>query len=171
MSALARAVAPRAISRCQDQRTGVNAMADQRSYEKIEGSCHCGNLRFTFDWSARGSVIPVRACGCDLCTKHKAVWTSDPNGRFSLAIGDESQLNRYRFGSKTADFHVCRACGVMPITTCSIASTRYAVVNIQSFNGIDQTRFVHRVTDFEGETIESRLARRQQTWTPELAAK
>jgi hypothetical protein len=84
-----------------------------------------------------------------------------------LVIGDEDQLNRYRFGTKTTDFHVCRACGVMPITTCSIASTRYAVVNIQTFNGVDHGRFVHRATDFEGETIENRLARRQQTWTPE----
>jgi hypothetical protein len=87
-----------------------------------------------------------------------------------LAIGDEDQLNRYRFGTKTADFHVCRTCGVMPITTSSIASTRYAVLNIQTFNSVDHGRFVHRTTDFEGETIESRLARRQQTWTPEATA-
>jgi hypothetical protein len=87
-------------------------MPEPRSSEKIGGSCHCGNLRFTFEWPTRGSIIPVRACSCGLCTKHKAVWTSHPNGRFSLVIGDEDQLNRYRFGTKTADFHVCRACGV-----------------------------------------------------------
>ena len=160
-------VGPRAIFVTIKYLIVAGVIAVPGSCEKIEGSCHCGNLRFTFEWPTRGSVIPVRACSCDLCTKHKAVWTSHPNGRFSLAIGDEDQLNRYRFGTKTADFHVCRACGVIPITTCSIASTRYAVVNIQTFNGIDHGRFVHRATDFEGETIESRLARRQQTWTPE----
>jgi len=160
-------VAPRAIFVGV---TGVTAMPEPRSCEEIEGRCHCGNLRFTFEWPTRGSVIPVRACSCDLCTKHKAVWTSHPNGRFSLAIGDEDQLNRYRFGTKKADFHVCRTCGVMPITTSSIASTRYAVLNIQTFNSVDHGRFVHRTTDFEGETIESRLARRQQTWTPEATA-
>lgn len=146
---------------------GVTAMSESHSFERIEGSCHCGNLQFTFDWPDRASEIPVRACGCGLCTKHKAVWTSHPRGRFSLAIADEDQLNRYRFGTKTADFHVCRACGVMPITTCVIASTRYALVNIHTFNGVDQARLVHRATDWEGETIESRLARRQRTWTPE----
>ena len=56
-------------------------MPEPHSFEKIEGSCHCGNLRFTFDWPARGSVIPVRACTCGLCTKHKAVWTSRPSAR------------------------------------------------------------------------------------------
>jgi hypothetical protein len=142
-------------------------MPTSHSFERIEGSCHCGNLRFAFDWPDRGSVIPVRACGCSLCAKHNAIWTSHPRGRFSLAIGDEGQLNRYRFGTKTADFHVCRACGVVPIATCLIASTRYAVVNIRTFNGVDQARLVHRATDFESETIESRLARRQGTWTPE----
>ena len=61
-------------------------MPEPRSSEKIEGSCHCGNLRFTFEWPTHGSVIPVRACSCGLCTKHKAVWTSHPEGRFSLVI-------------------------------------------------------------------------------------
>jgi hypothetical protein len=146
---------------------GVTAMSNSHSFERIEGSCHCGNLKFTFDWPDRASEIPVRACGCGLCTKHKAVWTSHARGCFSLAIGDEDQLNRYRFGTKTADFHVCRACGVMPITTCVIDSKRYAVVNIHAFDGVDQARLIHRATNWEGETIESRLARRQRTWTPE----
>src|SRR5947208_1075101 len=66
-------VAPRAIFVIIKYRivTGVSAMPESR--EKIEGSCHCGNLRFTFEWPTRGSVIPVRACSCGLCTKHKAV--------------------------------------------------------------------------------------------------
>ena len=144
-------------------------MPEPRSCEKLEGSCHCGNLRFSFPMAnPRVWRFRSRACSCGLCMKHKAVWTSHPHGRFSLVVGDEDQLNCYRFGSKTADFHVCRACWVMPITTCLIASTGYAVVNIQTFNGVDHGRFVHRATDFEGETIEPRLARRQQTWTPEV---
>lgn len=145
-------------------------MPGSSSFEAIEGSCHCGNLRFTFHWPDRGSAIPVRACGCGLCTKHKAVWTSHPNGSFDLTISDEDQLNRYRFGTKTADFHVCRVCGVMPITTCVIGSTCYAVVNVHTFNGVDQARLVERATDFEGETTENRLARRQHSWTPEVKA-
>jgi hypothetical protein len=145
-------------------------MPGSSAFERIDGSCHCGNLRFTFDWPDRGSIIPVRACGCDLCTKHKAVWTSHPNGAFNLVIGDEGQLNRYRFGTRTADFHICRVCGVMPITTCVISATRYAVVNIHTFNGMDRARLIERATDFEGETTESRLDRRQRSWTPEAMA-
>jgi hypothetical protein len=142
-------------------------MSMASSFERFAGSCHCGNLRFTFDWPDFEPVIPVRACGCDLCSKHKAVWTSHPEGRFSLAVGDEDQLGLYRFGTKTADFHVCRACGVMPIATCHIASTRYAVVNVHTFDGVDRARFLERATDFEGESTKDRLGRRQQSWTPE----
>lgn len=145
-------------------------MPKPSSFERIEGSCHCGNLQFTFEWPDPGSVIPVRACGCGHCTKHKAVWTSHPGGRFSLDIRDEDQTNRYRFGTKTADFYVCRTCGGVPIVTCVIGTRRYAVVNVNTFDGFDRARLVERATDFEGETTESRLARRQQGWTPEAAA-
>src|SRR4029077_19548682 len=40
---------------------GGTAIPAPRSCEKIEGSCHCGNLRFTFEWPTHGSVIPVRS--------------------------------------------------------------------------------------------------------------
>lgn len=140
------------------------------SFEKIEGSCHCGNLQFAFYWPDNGSVIPVRACGCELCTKHRAVWTSHPKGSFDLHISDEGQLNRYRFGTKTADFHICRVCGVTPISICVISESRYAVVNVHTFNNMNPARLVERATDFAGETVQNRLARRQRSWTPEKTA-
>jgi hypothetical protein len=142
-------------------------MHDQVSYRRIHGSCHCGNIRIAFDWPESGPTIPVRACGCDLCTKHRAVWTSHPDGRFSLRTADDSRVTRYRFGTKTADFHVCLTCGVMPVATCVIEGTRYAVVNVNTFDDVDRSQLVEAPRDFEGETTENRLARRQRSWTPE----
>jgi hypothetical protein len=142
-------------------------MRDPAAYRQIQGSCHCGNIRVTFDWPDSGQTIPVRACGCALCTKHKAAWTSHPDGRFYLRIADDSQVRRYRFGTKTADFHVCLICGVVPIATCVIEGTRYAVVNVNTFDGVDRSQLVEAATDFEGETRENRLARRRRNWTPE----
>jgi hypothetical protein len=77
---------------------------------------------------------------------------------------------RYRFGTRTADFHVCSTCGVVPIVTCEIEGRRYAVVNVNTFEGIDRARFVNAVVDFDGESTEGRLARRQRNWTPEAGA-
>ncbi|HEV2957630.1 MAG TPA: hypothetical protein VGX95_16055 [Xanthobacteraceae bacterium] len=141
-------------------------MPDPR-YRRIETSCHCGNIRVALDWPASAPTIAARACGCGFCTKHGGVWTSHPDGRFHLSITDESRVNRYRFGSKTADFHVCLTCGVVPIVTCTIEGTRYAVFNVNAFDGADRSAVVAAAADFEGETMDNRLARRQRNWTPE----
>ncbi len=142
-------------------------MNDPVSHRRIHGSCHCGNIRLTFDWPGSASSIPVRACGCGLCTKHGAVWTSHPDGRFRLRIADDSHVTRYRFGTETADFHICLTCGVIPIATCTIEGVQYAVVNVNAFDDVDPSDLVESATDFEGETTQSRLARRRRNWTPQ----
>ena len=142
-------------------------MRDPVSYRRISGSCHCGNIRVALDWPDAGSTIPVRACGCTLCTKHRAIWTSHPDGRFHLRIADDSRVTRYRFGTKTADFHVCMTCGVLPIVTCEIEGSRYAVVNVNAFDNVDRSELIEVATNFEGETVENRLTRRRRNWMPE----
>ena len=136
------------------------------AYRQIHASCHCGTVRVRLDWPQSGQAIPVRACSCALCTKHKAVWTSHPEGRFHLQIDDATQVKRYRFGTRTADFHICLTCGVMPIATCTIDGTPYAVINVNTFDDVDRGELVETATDFEGETTDNRLARRQRNWTP-----
>ena len=142
-------------------------MPEQVTYRRIDGSCHCGNIRFAFDWPGAGSGIPVRACGCGMCSKHGGVWTSHPQGRFELRIAEEARVTRYRFGTKTADFHVCATCGVVPIVTCVLDGTRYAVVNANTFDGVDRSELTVSSIDFEGEATDNRLARRKRNWTPE----
>jgi len=142
-------------------------MHDPISNRRIHGSCHCGNIRVTFDWPDSGPAIPVRACGCGLCTKHRAAWTSHRDGRFYLRIADDSRVTLYRFGTKTADFHVCLTCGVIPIVTCMIEGTRYAVFNANTFDDLDRSQLVETATNFEGEATENRIARRRRNWTPE----
>ena len=142
-------------------------MNDPVAYRRIHGSCHCGNIRVTFDWPGSAPTIPVRACGCALCTKHKAVWTSHPDGRFDLRIADATRVTRYRFGTETADFHICLTCGVIPIVTCTIEGTRYAVVNVNTFDDLAQLQLVETAADFDGEATQARLARRRRNWTPQ----
>ncbi len=148
----------------------VNGMSGPASHRLIHGSCHCGNVRFTLQWPDARAPIPVRACGCTLCTKHRGVWTSHPNGRFALQIGDPSGVRLYRFGTRTADFHVCTTCGVVPIVTCTIDGVRYAVVNVNTFDDVDRSELIESRADFEGETTQSRLERRRRHWTPEAPA-
>ena len=155
------------LARFSPRTAKATDMPDPTVTRRIHASCHCGNVRVTLDWPDPGPAIPVRACGCGLCTKHRAAWTSHPGGRFQLRIGDDSRVARYRFGTKTADFHVCLTCGVIPIVTCSLEGARYAVVNVNTFDDVDRSQLVEAAANFEGETTENRLARRRRNWTPE----
>jgi hypothetical protein len=144
-------------------------MSDRASPRRIHSGCHCGNIRVVFEWPGDPLVIPVRACGCGMCRKHGAAWTSHPKGRFRLQIEDAGRVTKYRFGTKTADFHVCGTCGVVPIVTCEIDGARYAVVNVKAFHDVDRSQLGETPIDFEGESTESRLARRKRNWTPEAS--
>jgi hypothetical protein len=79
-------------------------------------------------------------------------------------------VGRYRFGTKTADFHVCSTCGEVPIVTCVIEGARYAVVNVNTFDDVDRSQLVESAANFEGETTEIRRARRRRNWTPEAVS-
>ena len=84
-----------------------------------------------------------------------------------MSIADSSQSGQYRFGSKTADFHVCKTCGIVPIVTFLIEGTRYAVVNVNTFDNVDRSELTETPSNFEGERTENRVARRRRNWTPE----
>jgi len=142
-------------------------MTASASHRAIAASCHCGNIRVALEWPASAPTIAARACGCEFCTKHGGVWISHPEGRFRLSIADDARLNRYRFGSRTADFHVCLGCGVVPIVICTIEGARYAVFNVNTFDGATRAQVVTTASDFEGEGTDDRLARRRRNWTPE----
>ena len=130
----------------------------------INGRCHCRNIRYRLQWPGDGARIPVRACGCTFCTKHAGVWTSHRDSELVAMIRNESVISRYRFGTETADFYVCSACGVVPFVISAIENHLYAVVNINTFEGIDSSSFVRTETNFDRERTGSRLERRKQNW-------
>ena len=135
---------------------------------RIEGKCHCGNITYVLQWPGAGTNIPVRACSCTFCTKHGGVYTSHGDAVLAAVVHDESLVSRYRFGTKTAEFYLCSRCGVVPFVTSRIEDNLYAVVNVNSFEGIDPSCFSRAITDFDGETTESRLDRRKRNWIPSV---
>ncbi len=134
----------------------------------ISGGCHCGNITFDVDLPFEGPTIPVRACGCGFCQKHDGVWTSHPEGRLIAKLADLNEVNRYRFGHKTADFYVCRTCGVAPFVVSLIDGRQRAVVNVHTFEDVPAEDLDSAATDFEGESVEARLARRGERWIGEV---
>ncbi len=130
----------------------------------IRGRCHCANISFTLTWEPAPAEIPARACGCSFCTKHGGVWTSYPGGRLRILIQDPARVHAYAFGTRTAEFHVCRTCGIVPVITSRIDGRLYAVVSVNAFEDIDPARIRRTPSSFEGESEEDRLARRKRNW-------
>lgn len=134
----------------------------------IAGSCHCGNISFTLAWPGEGNEIPARSCGCSFCVKHGGVWTSHPNAGLRVRLSDAGSVARYAFGTETADFLVCARCGVAPLVTSRIDDHLYAVVNVNSFDNVDDARLRPTPASFEGEGVESRLDRRRRNWIADV---
>ncbi len=130
----------------------------------IAGKCHCGNISFSLSWEPSPTEIPARACGCSFCTKHVGVWTSNPQGSLKIVVKDPSRVSRYEFGTRTAEFHICSRCGIVPVVTSRIDDRLYAVVNVNAFEGIDPSLIRRAPVSFEDEVPESRLARRKRNW-------
>ena len=139
-----------------------------RELTSINGACHCGNIRFELRWPKPDSPIPVRKCGCTFCQKHGGAWTSHRGATLSVEFGDRSLVSKYRFGTKTADFHVCSVCGVVPLVSSQIDDRQYAVVNVNTFEDTGILSFTSSKTDFDGEETGGRLERRKRTWIPDV---
>ena len=137
-------------------------MADHANIFK--GSCHCGNVAIEMHTNRNEQSFTPRTCQCSLCRKHDASWISDPEGEAKLIFKDRNKVSFYRFGHSTSDFVVCKNCGVLTIALCELEERTKAVLNIKSMS--DETFTAEPImTNFDGETAESRLARRTKNWT------
>lgn len=130
----------------------------------IKGKCHCGNITFELEWKGDPPEIPARTCSCSFCLKHGGLWTSHPRAKLAVAVHDPGLVSKYSFGTLTAAFHVCSRCSAVPLVTCNIANQPYSVVNVNTFENVDRSWLRRVATDFEGEDVESRLARRKRNW-------
>ena len=130
----------------------------------VTGSCHCSNIRFDFYLPSEEPIIPIRACGCTFCQKHRGEWTSHPEGRLVAKLAEPEEVNRYQFGHGTADFYICKRCGVAPFVVSTVNGSDRAVVNAHSFDNVPSEELVSSSTDFDGESVDGRLARRDRNW-------
>jgi hypothetical protein len=134
----------------------------------IHGKCHCGNISFSLNWEPDPVEIPTRACDCSFCVKHGGVWTSNPKGALEVAVNDPSLVSKYGFGTRTAEFHICARCGIVPVVTSRIDGHLYAVVSVNAFEGVAPSLLRRAPASFDGEGTESRLARRKRNWIADV---
>ncbi|TSE00537.1 aldehyde-activating protein [Mesorhizobium intechi] len=130
------------------------------------GGCHCGNVGLRFSTELDPTQIEVRACQCAFCIKHGSRAVADPDGRLIVSVEDEARLHRYRFGLRTADYLICRDCGVYVAAVTSDDRNPRAIVIV---NALDDRPLFSRepvAVDYDAESREGRVARRQARWMP-----
>jgi hypothetical protein len=97
------------------------------------------------------------------------VWTSCPTGSLKVSVSDPALVSDYAFGTKTARFHVCARCGAVPVVTSRIDGRLSAVVSVNAFDNVDPSLLRRAPASFDGESEETRLARRKRNWIPHVA--
>jgi hypothetical protein len=130
------------------------------------GGCHCGNITVSLRLSVPPEQASLRACACGFCRAHGTRTVSDRDGAFEMLADDWSQVQRYRFGSRTADYLICRRCGVYVAAVCTTRSGLRAVVNVNCLADRAAFTCAPAAPDYAGESIAARLDRRAANWMP-----
>lgn len=70
----------------------------------IEGSCHCGAVRWRFD----GMPEAATACNCTVCRRYGTLWAY---GYEDALIRVSGATRVYAWSRKSLGFHFCPDCG------------------------------------------------------------
>jgi len=129
------------------------------------GQCHCGALEFQYQTGVLPTSWPVRGCQCSFCRIHAGLSTSDPAGSLAFQTLQSGALQRYRFGSQTADFLICRICGVYVGAICAGAPGRFGIINVRALRPFPQGLPASTSMHYDDESPTERLSRRAARWT------
>lgn len=132
----------------------------------FDGSCHCGALRFSFQTELPVVKWSVRACQCRFCRAHGALTTSDPLGRLMFRVSHDELLEHYRFGLKTADFLLCKRCGVYVGAQIETTHGAFGIINTLTMMPVPEGLPVAARPDYGSESPNERVERREKRWTP-----
>jgi hypothetical protein len=69
----------------------------------MEGSCHCGAVR----WHFEGVPESATACNCSLCRRYGALWAYDYEDE-KIKVSGATKI--YLWGRKWIEFHFCAKC-------------------------------------------------------------
>ena len=131
-----------------------------------EGSCHCGAVRVALNLTKPAAETQLRACQCTFCTRRGTRTIADPQGRARLSAASPEALIRYQFGSKTANYLICRTCGTYLAAVLETEGRRLAVINVAGL-AIDEFRDREpSPVNYDGESAADRVERRRANWMP-----
>ena len=80
-----------------------------RPFQRYEGSCHCGAIRFVIETD----FPELTTCDCSICRRKNALMVKVHESKFTLLAGADS-ITEYQFHTKTARHFFCKTCGIYP---------------------------------------------------------
>ena len=113
-----------------------------------QGSCHCGEVTFTFSHEEIKSGL---RCNCSICKRKGAVMSD-----FAIApeelqiIQSNGELGLYQFDSNIAKHYFCKTCGIYPFHE-TMRNPGYYRVNLGCIDEIDTNNIAIDV--FDGKSL------------------
>ncbi|MDJ0748261.1 MAG: hypothetical protein QNJ11_02195 [Woeseiaceae bacterium] len=130
------------------------------------GRCHCGAIGYRYTVATPPAHWAIRACQCRFCRSHDALSTSDPTGTIAFEASSPDQLQRYRFGLNTADFLLCRRCGVYIGASIDTPKGRFGIINTRALVDPQPSMSKSDPISYDDEDTDGRVSRREERWSP-----
>lgn len=134
--------------------------------KSYEAACHCGAIGCIYTTAVEPQHWSIRACQCTFCRAHSALSTSDPQGTLDFRADAPEMLQRYRFALRTADFLLCRSCGVYIGAVIETAVGRFGILNTHALTKEQVDNAGVTAVSYDGEDSRGRITRREERWTP-----
>lgn len=132
----------------------------------FEGTCHCQAIGFAFHTAVPVGQWGMRTCECTFCQAHGPLYTSDPAGKLEFFEREAGLLNRYRFGTRNADFMLCARCGVYVGARMESEDRAFGIINIRALRPIPRGLPEAKAMNYDGEAGGERTQRWEARWTP-----
>jgi hypothetical protein len=162
----ARKTATKPRSRPAAARTVKERAVPAGERRSFDGGCHCGAIEYTYTTTLSPARWPVRLCQCSFCRGHGSRATSDAAGELQFRFERPEFLRRYRFALRTADFLICKECGVYVGAVLLSGRGAQGLVNLNTLRAPPKGLKPGKSYSHDGESVEERRGRRVQTWTP-----
>lgn len=130
------------------------------------GQCFCGSIAYEYETAIPPGDWSIRACQCAFCRAHDALSTSDPAGTLRFHAANPDNLQRYRFAMRTADFLLCRECGVYIGAVIETGQGRFGIINTHSLKEVPTDIAAVAPITYDSEDKDGRIGRRETRWTP-----
>jgi len=79
---------------------------------------------------------------------------------------DPTALQRYRFALMTADFLICKQCGVYLGAVVDTQDGRFGIINTHALRSAPPDIADVGAISYDGEDAAGRISRREERWTP-----